>query len=255
MVDPAAEHFPTDHVLDADLVARFAHIGVVCTVADDAGFCFELRPKVIAGIEMVVTTRAGRLAAGRRVSGRCFDGSHARTLVFTVEAVEPTAADMADALLRLTASLPRGDERSDPRHGYDAEATGTLADPYGDRPDSRRSALRVCNISRSGLAFLADRRFDTGEQLDIAFSDETDAPIRCRVQLLRVERAVYGRSRFASRIVAIGELDQARLDRLCSRVRLREQAAEPEPADEQPLRELLASHSDRGGLRRLFSRA
>jgi hypothetical protein len=73
------------------------------------------------------------------------------------------------------------------------------------------------------MAFVSDRRFSAGENLDLHFEDEAGAAIRCRIQVLRAERAVYGRTRYASRILAIGEIDQLRLDRLCNRCRLREE--------------------------------
>jgi hypothetical protein len=66
---------------------------------------------------------------------------------------------------------------------------------------------------------------------------------------------VYGRTRYASRIMAIGEIDQLRLDRLCNRCRLRDEAVASSAADELPLRELLAEGRRQGGFKRLFGRA
>jgi hypothetical protein len=131
-----------------------------------------------------------------------------------------------------------------------------MYDAFGHGPDGRPAAIRIADVSRSGIAFIADRRFEPGEPLDLAFEDEAGAAIRARAQVLRAERAVYGRTRYAARILAIGEMDQLRLDRLCNRCRLRDEAAAAAAADDIPLRELLvATGTGRGGLRRLFGRA
>jgi hypothetical protein len=56
--------------------------------------------------------------------------------------------------------------------------------------------------------------------------------------------------------MAIGQIDQLRLDRLCNRCRLRDEAAAVQGADELPLRQLLAEGRRQGGFRnKLFGRA
>jgi hypothetical protein len=241
--------------LAAEVVARFARIGGTCTVADERGLCTELRVKVVAGDSLVVSTPADRLRPGMRVTGRGHDGAEVRQLMFSVEEVEDTLPGRADALLRLQETMARGDERHDHRFEFDAPGTAATHDPFGGA-DGRPAAIRIADVSRSGIAFIADRRFEPGEPVDIAFEDEAGAAIRARAQVLRAERAVYGRTRYAARILAIGEMDQLRLDRLCNRCRLRDEAAQSAADDDMPLLEMLAASSQgRGGLRRLFGRA
>ena len=196
-----------------------------------------------------------RLRRGARVSGRVHDGEAVQTLVFAVEEIEETGGGRADGLLRLIETAERGDERRDLRHDFDAAARLTPAETFTPASDLRAAQARVCDVSRSGMAFVSDRRFSAGENLDLHFEDKAGAAIRCRIQVLRAERAVYGRTRYASRILAIGEIDQLRLDRLCNRCRLREEARAEEAAEELPLRELLAEGRRQGGFRRLFGRA
>ncbi len=257
MLDHETPHSEEDaESADAELVARYARVGGTCTVADDRGLCTELRVKVVAGDSLVVSVAADRLRPGTRVSGRGHDGDEVRQLVFSVEEVEDTIPGRADALLRLCEAVARGDERRDARYDFDAPGTVTLSDAFGHAPDARPAAVRIADVSRSGIAFIADRRFEAGEALDLAFEDEAGAAIRARGQVVRVERAVYGRTRYAARVVAIGEMDQLRLDRLCNRCRLRDEAAAAASADEVPLRQLLAATGDgRQGLRRIFGRA
>ena len=84
--------------------------------------------------------------------------------------------------------------------------------------------MRVSEVSPAGVAFLSDRRFDRGDLVDLTFEDDAGGLIRCRAQVLGAERALYGRTRFAALVTAIGELDQLRLDRLVSRCRLQHEA-------------------------------
>jgi hypothetical protein len=239
----------------AELVHVYARPGATCTVADDRGVCIELHVKVTSGDAFVASAIHDRLRRGARVSGRVHDGEAVRTMVFAVEDIESTGGGRADGLLRLIETAERGDERRDPRHNFDAAARLAPAETFAPPNDSRVAHARVSDVSRSGLAFVSDRRYASGENLDMHFEDEAGAAIRCRIQVLRAERAVYGRTRYASRIMAIGEIDQLRLDRLCNRCRLREDAAAEESADELPLREMLAEGRRQGGVRRLFGRA
>jgi hypothetical protein len=245
-----------DADLAAEIVARFARIGGTCTVADERGLCTELRVKVVAGDSLVVSAPADRLRPGMRVTGRGHDGQEVRQIMFSIEEVEDTLPGRADALLRLQETVARGDERHDNRFEFDAPGTAATHDPFGGGVDGRPAAIRIADVSRSGIAFIADRRFEAGEPVDIAFEDEAGSGIRARAQVLRAERAVYGRTRYAARIIAIGEMDQLRLDRLCNRCRLRDEAAQAAADDDIPLLELLAANTNgRGGLRKLFGRA
>lgn len=239
----------------AELVHVYARPGATCTVADDRGVCIELHVKVAAGDAFVASALHDRLRRGARVSGRVDDGGVVQTLVFAVEDIEPTGGGRVDGLLRLIEKSERGEERRDSRHDFDAAARLTAAETFAPTTDGRAATARIADVSRSGVAFVSDRRFAPGENLDLHFEDEAGATIRCRIQVLRVERAVYGRTRYAGRIMAIGEIDQLRLDRLCNRCRLREDAAAEEAADELPLRQMLAEGRRQAGVRRLFGRA
>jgi hypothetical protein len=256
MLEQATDSSPEPEALSpADLVHVYARPGATCTVADDRGVCIELHVKVASGDAFVASAIEDRLRRGARVSGRVYDGDAVQTLIFAVEDIEDTGGGRADGLFRLIETADRGDERREPRYDFDAPARLLPAETFTPAHDLRVTQARVADVSRSGLAFVADRRYSAGENLDLHFEDEAGAVVRCRIQVLRAERAVYGRTRYASRIVAIGELDQLRLDRLCNRCRLREEAVAEAAADELPLRELLAEGRRQGGLKRLFGRA
>ena len=256
MLEQATDSSPEPEALSpADLVHVYARPGTTCTVADDRGVCIELHVKVSSGDAFVAAAIAERLRRGARVSGRVHDGDRVQILIFAVEDVEETGGGRADGLFRLVETVERGEERADARHTFDAAATLTAAESFTPAHDQRVTQARIADVSRSGMAFVADRRFSPGENLDLQFEDEAGAIVRCRIQVVRAERAVYGRTRYASRVVAIGELDQLRLDRLCNRCRLREEAAAEEAAEELPLRELLAEGRRQGGFKRLFGRA
>jgi hypothetical protein len=256
MLDQVPDSPPEQEPLSgAELVHVYARPGATCTVADDRGVCIELHVKVASGDAFVASAMGDRLRRGARVSGRVYDGEAVQTMVFAVEDIEETGGGRADGLLRLIETAERGDERRDPRHDFDAPARLIPAETFTPASDLRVAQGRVCDVSRSGMAFVCDRRYSAGENLDLHFEDEDGATIRCRIQVLRAERAVYGRTRYASRILAIGEIDQLRLDRLCNRCRLREQAKAEEAAEELPLRQLLVEGRRQGGVRRLFGRA
>ena len=256
MLEQATDSLPEPEALSpADLVHVYARPGATCTVADDRGVCIELHVKVASGDAFVAAAIAERLRRGARVSGRVHDGGSVQTLIFAVEDVEDTGGGRADGLFRLVETAERGDERGDPRYTFDAPARLTAAETFTPAHDQRVTQARIADVSRSGLAFVADRRFSPGENLDLHFEDEAGAMVRCRVQVVRAERAVYGRTRYASRIMAIGEIDQLRLDRLCNRCRLRDEAVAEAAAEELPLRELLAEGRRQGGFKRLFGRA
>ena len=256
MLEHATDSLPEPEALSpSDLVHVYARPGATCTVADDRGICIELHVKVASGDAFVAAAHADRLRRGSRVSGRVHDGDIVQTLIFAVEDIEDTGGGRADGLFRLVESIERGDERASPRYDFDAPARLTAAETFTPAHDQRVTQARVADVARSGLAFVADRRYAPGESIDLQFEDEAGATVRCRIQVVRAERAVYGRTRYASRIMAIGEIDQLRLDRLCNRCRLREEAAAEDAADELPLRELLAEGRRGGGFKRLFGRA
>ncbi len=252
--DPASP-LEQEPLSGAELVHVYARPGATCTVADDRGVCIELHVKVTSGDAFVGSAIGDRLRRGARVSGRVHDGEAVRTMVFAVEDIEATGGGRADGLLRLIETSDRGDERQDPRYVFDASARLMPAETFAPASDARAAQARIAHVSRSGVAFVSDRRFAPGENLDLHFEDEAGAAVRCRIQVLRAERVVYGRTRYASRIMAIGEIDQLRLDRVCNRCRLREEAEAEEAADELPLRQLLAEGRRQGGVRRLFGRA
>ena len=183
----------------AELVHVYARPGATCTVADDRGVCIELHVKVASGDAFVASAIHDRLRRGARVSGRVHDGEVVQTLVFAVEDIEPTGGGRADGLLRLI-EIGRARRRA-PRLAPRLRRRG----PPDGRPrrSPRPSDPRVAHGAhrrrlplRRGVrvrpALLAP-----GENLDLHFEDEAGATIRCRIQVLRAERAVYGRTRYA----------------------------------------------------------
>ncbi len=161
-----------------------------------------------------------------------------------------------DVLARVVEATDRGDERREARVAFDSPGTATLLETLEllarlaarrrcASPRSRRPAWRSCS----------DRRFDRGDLVDLTFEDDAGGLVRCRAQVLGAERALYGRTRFAALITAIGELDQLRLDRLVSRCRLQHEARIAQEDDDASVRELLAAARGQRGLRRIVGRA
>ena len=231
-LDQVPESPPDQEPLSgADLLHVYARPGVTCTVADDRGVCIELHVKVASGDAFVTSAIGDRLRRGARVSGRVYDGEAVQTLVFAVEEIEETGGGRADGLLRLIETAERGDERRDLRHDYDAAARLTAG---GDLHARVRPAGRAgAHLRRLALRYgirpptAASRPARTST----CTSRTRPALDRCRIQVLRAERAVYGSTRYASRILTISEIDQLRLDHLCNRCRLREEALPDEAAE------------------------
>jgi len=202
---------------DPAILASLTHVGGTFTVAGHDGVCVELRTRVVQGDVVVASVACAPPAAGARLSARAYDGTRAWTLVFAVEAVDGTAAGRSDVLLRLVRTVDRGDERGDRRLVTDAPGTATAVEAADGPPARRPAPITVVETSRSGLAFVAARRLEADTTVDLAFEDDGGATIRVRATILRVERAVYSRTRCAVRLTAVGELDQLRLDRMLSR--------------------------------------
>ena len=241
--------------LPVEILHRAAAPGARLTVADERGLCSELRVKVTRAGSIVASAPGDRLVAGDRVSARVFDGEHARRLTFAIDEVEETRDGRVDVLARLVESSPPQDERLAERVGFDAAGTAIAAETFSPTLDPRATAVRIAQVSTGGIGFYADRRYEPGESLDVAFEDEAGALVRCRVHVLRAERAVYGRRHYAARITAIGEIDAVRLERICSRARLRAEAEAAAAAAEPPLRDLIVASARGGGLLRRFRRA
>jgi len=235
-------------------LARFFRVGVPCSVADQRGVCVELRPKVVTDDIVVATVPDGSVFPGARITGRHYLDNCVKVLTLEVEEVEPTLPGRMDVLARVVEATDRGDERREARVAFDSPGTATLLETIDCSPDSRPGPMRVSEVSPAGVAFLSDRRFDRGDLVDLTFEDDAGGLIRCRVQVLGAERALYGRTRFAALITAIGELDQLRLDRLVSRCRLQHEARIAQ-GDDASVRELLAAARGQRGLRRIVSRA
>jgi hypothetical protein len=238
-----------------EILRRAAAPGARLTVADERGLCSELLVKVARAGAIVAATAHGRLAPGDRVSARVFDGEHVRRLTFAIDEVEETRDGRDDVLARLVECTDALDERDAERFPFDAGGTAIAAETFSPSLDPRATAIRIAQVSPGGLAFYADRRYEPGESLDVAFEDEGGALLRCRVHVLRAERAVYGRRHYAARITAIGEIDAVRLERICSRARLRAAAEAEAAAAEPPLRDLIVASARGGGLLRRFRRA
>jgi hypothetical protein len=245
---------PSDTAPSAAALTRFFRVGLPCAVADQRGACVELRPKIVTDEVVVATARESSLWPGARVSGRIFTEEGVQVLTLEVEEVERTLPGRMDVLARVVEFVDRGDERRAPRVAFDSAGTAILSETLECSPESKPVAIRIADVSPAGVAFLSDRRFDRGDIVDLSFGDDAAGTIRCRCQVLRAERAVYGRTRFAALITAIGELDQLRLDRLVSRCRLRDEARRQEQ-DDVSVRELLAGARGQRGLRRIIGRA
>jgi len=238
------------------ILERAVPPGTRITVADEHGRCAELRVKVLGRDSIVASAVSDRVVAGERVTARSFDGSAVRLLTFVVDEIEDTRDGRVDVLARLVFASRPFDERLHERLAFDGHGYATVADDGAAPLDPRRSPVRIAHVSGGGVAFYADRRFESGEAVDLAFADEGGGLVRCRVAVLRVERAVYGRRHYAARILAIGETDQVRLDRVCSRARLRAAAAAAAAAaEEPPLRDVLLAGATSVGLLRRFRRA
>jgi hypothetical protein len=241
--------------LPVEILQRAAAPGARLTVADERGLCSELRVKVTRADSIVASTAQARYGAGDRLSARVFDGQHARRLTFAVEEVEETGDGRMDVLARLVESSAPQDERLVERVSFDAAGSAIAAETFSPTLDPRATAIRIAQVSTGGITFYADRRYEPGESLDIAFEDEGGALVRCRIHVLRAERAVYGRRHYAARVTAIGEIDAVRLERICSRARLRAEAEAAAAAAEPPLRDLIVASARGGGLLRRFRRA
>jgi hypothetical protein len=148
-------------------------------------------------------------------------------LVFVAEEVEPTTGGRADVLLRLVQTVERGDERHEARVAVDAQGTAAALEPLDLAVAGRPLPMTLVEASRTGLAFIVSRRLEAGEAVDLAFDDGSGVTVHCRAAVLRVERAVYGRHRYAARITAMGQLDQVRLDRMVARAASRTARATP----------------------------
>jgi hypothetical protein len=233
-------------------LTRFFRVGVPCAVADQRGQFVELRPKVVTDEVIVATVAEGATFAGARLTGRLYTNDMVEVLTLDVEETERTLPGRMDVLLRFVELADRGDERREARVVFDSPGTATLAETIECSPDSKPVAIRIADLSPAGVAFLSDRRFARGDALDLSFEDDAGGVVRCRCQVLGAERAVYGRTRFAALVTAIGEGDQLRLDRLVSRCRL--QAKAREQSEDVSVRDLLAAARGQRGLRRIIGR-
>lgn len=239
---------------DPAALTRFFRVGVPCAVADQRGVFVEFRPKVVTDEVVVGTVAANTLHPGARLTGRLYGESSVEVMTLEVEETEHTIPGRMDVLARFVDVADRGDERREARVLFDSPGTATLAETLELSPDSKPVPIRVSEVSPAGVAFLSDRRFGRGDTLDLSFEDDAGGLVRCRCEVLGAERAVYGRTRFAALVTAIGELDQLRLDRLVSRCRLQAEARRQEDEDVS-VRDLLAAARGQRGLRRIIGRA
>jgi hypothetical protein len=216
MTDLARADSTAGSDLPVDLLSRFARVGRPFTLAAADGECIELLLKSHSAALIVGSGGAEHLRPGQRLLGRLFEDGAVQSLAFAVEGVEPTASGGADVTLRLVEVTDRGDERGELRRPHDAAGLATVSQPVATRLDARPAAVQILEVSPTGLSFVGDRRFEVGQILDVSFDAEAGTPVRLRARVARAERAVYGRTRVAAQITAIGALDQADLDRLCS---------------------------------------
>lgn len=195
--------------------------------ADPDGMCADLRPREVladddGGEILLVEAGSGTLTPGMRLSSRCNAGPRVWVIAFEVADVADTGFGRADVRLRMLEGRELPDSRHAPRYGYDGE--GTVA-PALDLLDAAEGAsalsrpIRMSEVASHGVAFLDDRDIQPGRELDITFADDTGGRIRARVQVVRSDRAGYGRIRHAARLMALSELDSLRLERLCARLR------------------------------------
>jgi hypothetical protein len=235
----------------AEHVDRHFRVGRDCLVADDHGLCLDLRVRVVSGDAVVVAGPSAHLRAGSHVTRRVEYGPAIGAFTLLVEETEETSPGRADAVLRFVSFEEMGDEHADHRFSYDAAAMSRLVDIVSAR-EIAGAPIRICDVSRIALAFISDDRFGRGENLDIAFTDEGGGMIHLRATVTGPERATYGRVHHVARIIAIAELDQQRLDRLCSRCRLRDEAASVPATENAALRSLLVPEPS--ALRRAFGK-
>jgi hypothetical protein len=243
-----------EHVQGTVALTRFFRVGVPCAVADQRGTFVEVRPKVVTDDVVVATVAAGATFPGARLTGRLYGDRSVEVLTLEVEEIEHTLPGRMDILARVVDIVDRGDERREARVLFDSYGTAMLAETLECSPESKPTPIRVSEVSPAGVAFLSDRRFDRGDTVELSFPDDAGGVVRCRCEVLGAERAVYGRTRFAALVTAIGELDQLRLDRLVSRCRLQTEARR-QGEDDVSVRDLLAAARGERGLRRLIGRA
>ncbi len=235
----------------AEHVDRHFRLGRDHLVANDRAVFFDLRVLVVRDERVVVTGPASALETGMRVTRRAGGGAATESVTLLVEEVETTTPAWADAVLAGERHDAVGAGGGDRRFSYDAIAMARLVDVVSaERGGS--AAVRLAEISRTAFTFITDDRYGRGENLDVAFTDEGGGMIHLRATVAGPERSTYGRLQHVAEISAIGEADTRRLDSLCSRCRLRDDAALAGGGGHAALRSLLTPEPST--LRRAFGK-
>jgi hypothetical protein len=191
------------------------------------------------------TARAARLEVrgGLRIDGRVHDGERAWRLAYVVERADAVNDHEAEVLVRLAEATPMNDERGAPRVAYETLGMARLRSLDGyDVPPGQ---VRTLDLSTSGVSFECEARYERGQTLDFTFEDENANPIVLRLEVVRSERGMFGRTRTMGRITAIPRESERLLEALVAR-RLLRAPARPEPADEPAPPEPPADERARG---------
>ncbi len=236
---------------DAGALAHLTRVGGTFAVAGHDGVVSDLRTKAVQGDVVVASTASPTLERGSRLSARAHDGHGTLNLVFVVEELERTSASRSDVLLRLVQTVDRGNERREDRFAVGSTGTARVVEPVAGGAGSAALPLTLVEASRSGLAFIVSRRLEAGEDVELSFDDGAGVQVRCRTEIVRVERVVYGRHRYAARITAASELDLRRLERMLIRLEQEERAR----AETAAVPQMVATGGRGGSLRRLFGQA
>ena len=192
------------------------------------------------------TARADRLhvRGGLRIDGRVHDGVRAWRLSYVVESAEAISASEAEVQVRLVESSAMADERTGARVPH--EALGSVRLRSFDGYDIAPTQVRTIDVSATGIAFECETRFERGQSLDFAFVDEVGQTIACRLEVVRNERGMFGRTRTMGRITAISGQSERLLEALVARGQLRGHATSDQPGDIGSLRDQLLDTRPKG---------
>jgi hypothetical protein len=191
---------------------------------------------------------------GLPVECRVFDEGCVWRLGYVVVRATQLAEGTAGITLELAAAERMGEERTSPRVAY--RSLATMRSVYYGPYEIGAFRVHTVELSATSIAFECDRRFDSGQQYDLAVDDDTGQRIYARVEVARLEAGHFGRTRAFARFIALDTPDRTLLEQLISRQLLRAEVELDEVVvpTATALREQLMP--DRGGrLARLFRKA
>jgi hypothetical protein len=200
--------------------------------------------------------RAPRLLVreGLAVDIRVFDEGNVWRLTYRIVDAAPMAQGAAEIELELVGTDSMGEEREAPRVPW--KSLATLRSVYYAAYEIGAFRVQTVELSVTSLAFECERRFESGQQYDLAIDDEAGQTIYSRIEVARTEPGLFGRTRVFARFVALDTHDRLLLEQLISRQLLRgELTVEEEPVVRvRGLREQLLAEKP-GRLSRLLRRA